>query len=138
VSAQNYANHVHRPTVWLTAWLGAAIAVAVSIWLMVFQPSLQSLLLLVLAVTVALMVTVMRVSALRLQDRIIRLEMQVRLERLGCAADAARLSLPQLVALRFASDAEIPGLIERAHAERLSPDQIKRAIRDWQADYHRT
>jgi hypothetical protein len=49
-----------------------------------------------------------------------------------------RLSLPQLIALRFASDEELPDLMGRALDERLTPDQIKRAVRDWQGDYLRT
>jgi hypothetical protein len=64
--------------------------------------------------------------------------MQVRLARLGREADMARLSVPQLIAARFASDAELPGLIDRAVAEKLTPDQIKRAVTDWQGDYLRT
>jgi hypothetical protein len=76
----------------------------------------------------------LRISATRLQDRIIRLEMQVRLSRLGRAADVARLSTRQLIALRFASDAELPALLDRTLTEQLTPDAIKRAVTDWQAD----
>jgi hypothetical protein len=46
--------------------------------------------------------------------------------------------MPQLIAVRFASDAELPALIDRAAAEKLTPDQIKRAVTDWQGDYLRT
>jgi purine nucleoside permease len=75
---------------------------------------------------------------LRLQDRIIRLEMQTRLARLGRAADCGRMTLRQIVALRFASDAELPALLDRAAAEHLTADQIKRAVTAWQADHMRT
>ena len=75
---------------------------------------------------------------MRLQDRIVRLEMQVRLERLGRQKDFLSLSTKQLVALRFASDAELPDLIDRALTMKLTPDQIKRSVSDWQADLHRT
>jgi len=75
------------------------------------------------------------------QDRVIRLEMQLRLERLlGPArrADLERLELPQRIALRFASDAELPALLERVlKGELTHPDDIKRAVRDWQADWLR-
>jgi hypothetical protein len=74
----------------------------------------------------------------RLQDRIILLEMRVRLARLGREPDYARLSKRQLVALRFASDAELPALIQRALAESLTGTQIKQAIRNWQPDSYRT
>jgi len=44
----------------------------------------------------------------------------------------------QIVALRFASDAELPGLLQRAAAENLTADQIKRGVTSWQADDMRT
>ena len=49
-----------------------------------------------------------------------------------------RLTMPQLVALRFASDEELPGLLERAERERLAPDDIKGAIKAWVPDLLRT
>lgn len=82
-----------------------------------------------------------RRNAQIVQDRVIRLEMRVRLERvLGAArrADVERLSLKQIIALRFASDAELPGLVDETLAGKLvTPDEIKRRIRDWQADWMR-
>jgi len=83
-------------------------------------------------------VSLLRQFSLRLQNRIIQLEMQVRLARLGLDRDFARLTLAQLIALRFAADAELPALIARALSEGLTPDQIKRAVKDWQGDYLRT
>ncbi|PYR82102.1 MAG: hypothetical protein DMF87_03055 [Acidobacteria bacterium] len=44
----------------------------------------------------------------------------------------------QITALRFASDAELPALLDKTLAENLQPDQIKRAITNWQPDLHRT
>lgn len=79
-----------------------------------------------------------RVFALRAQDRVIRLEMRLKLERLLPAPRFARfdeIAVPQLVALRFAGDAELPGLVEEVLAGRLvKGDDIKRRIQDWQAD----
>jgi hypothetical protein len=49
-----------------------------------------------------------------------------------------QLKTPQLVALRFASSAELPALVDRAIAERLSRDDIKRAIKNWIPDWERT
>lgn len=75
------------------------------------------------------------------QDRVIRLEMRLRLERLLGAhrrAEIEAIGLRQIVALRFASDAELPALAEEVLAGRLSePDDIKRRVRDWQADWLR-
>jgi hypothetical protein len=75
------------------------------------------------------------------QDRVIRLEMRVRLERvLGASRrlDIDRLTLPQLVGLRFASDAELPALVDDVLAGRITePDAIKKRVKDWQADWLR-
>lgn len=82
-----------------------------------------------------------RRNAQVVQDRVIRLEMRVRLERLlgtERRADIERLNLKQIVALRFASDPELPGLVDQVLSGSLrEPDDIKRKIRDWQADWLR-
>jgi len=82
-----------------------------------------------------------RIYTVRLQDRIIMLEMKVRCAEVLPAGEDARLAQltpKQIVALRFASDAELGDLLDRAMRERLSPADIKRAVTQWQADYHRT
>jgi hypothetical protein len=137
-NTQSYANHVYRPTAWLITYVVAAVAVLVLVVHAYQEPTYVSFALLALAGVVLSTLWLIRIFALRLQNRIIRLEMQIRLTRLGRQADLQRLSLPQVVALRFASDAELPGLIDRACAEHLTPDAIKRAVRDWQGDYLRT
>jgi hypothetical protein len=135
---QTYATHRHRPVMWNVTWLMAVIAAALLLWRALVEPSWQALALVLLAASVVLAVSLLRVFALRLQNRIIRLEMQVRLAALGRSDLLARLTLPQLIALRFASDAELPALADRAHGEGLMPKQIKQAVRDWQGDYLRT
>jgi hypothetical protein len=135
---QNYTNHVHRPTAWTITWSLAVVAVGLLLWNAVRVPSLQSVALVLLAFVVLAGVTITRIFALRLQDRIIRLEMQVRLARLGRGGDLARLSTAQIVALRFAADAELPALIDRAVTEKLTSRQIKEAVTNWQGDYLRT
>ena len=135
---QTYANHVHQPRAWSVTWL-VGLLVVLALGVHVYQePSYVSVSLLVLAGVVLSTLTLGRMFALRLQNRIIRMEMQVRLARIGRETDIQRITLPQLIALRFAPDAELPSLIDRAVAERLTPDDIKRAVRDWQGDYLRT
>ena len=136
--SQTYANHVYRPRAWLITSLVAALVFLVLVVHVYQEPTDVSFALLALAGVVLSAVWLIRVFALRLQNRIIRVEMQVRLARLGRDRDLQRLTIPQLVALRFGSDAELPALIDRAIAEDLAPDAIKRAVRDWQGDYLRT
>ena len=136
--SQSYANHVYRARAWSATGLVCTVAFLVLIFHAYQEPAFVSFALLTLAGVVLSAVWLIRVFALRLQNRIIRLEMQVRLARLGRERDLQRLTLPQIVALRFGSDAELPALIDRAIAEKLAPDAIKRAVGDWQGDYLRT
>jgi hypothetical protein len=90
-------------------------------------------------VSVALLMTVLmtRSNPLKVQDRLIRLEEQLRFARLLATEDqvlAARLTLRQIIALRFASDTELPSLVRRAVAESLDSKAIKRAITKWRTD----
>ncbi len=137
-STQNYANHAHRPTQTLVAALLTLIALGILALNLYRERSLVALGLLCLAGAVFVLVSISRAYIVKLQDRIIRTEMHLRLERLGRGADFGRLEHRQLVALRFASDAEMPALIDRAIAEKLSAKDIKQAVRNWQADDYRT
>jgi hypothetical protein len=136
--AQTYANHVYRATAWTITWSVALLVLLILVFFAYQEPTYVSFAIVALAGTVLTTVSLLRVFALRLQNRIIRLEMQVRLARLGREQDLRRLTMPQLVALRFASDAELPSLIDRTISEDLPGDAIKRAVRDWQGDYFRT
>jgi len=82
-----------------------------------------------------------RAMALRVQDRVIRLEMQLRLRGLLPAPLSGRISdlTPrQLVALRFASDAELPDLVRDVLDGKLATQkEIKLRVKDWQADWLR-
>ena len=91
-------------------------------------------------IAVAILAVKARFFALKAQDRIIRLEERERLA--GLLSDSLRarigeLSEGQLVALRFASDAEISGLVQETLARKLSKADIKRSIKNWRADYLR-
>ena len=138
---QSYATHVHRPlptaigfACWVTSAIGFGAWVAGRSWGLGL--GVAGLLLAVLV-----LLAISRLYTVRLQDRIIRLESHLRAERLltpGQLAQFERLQTPQVVALRFASDAEFPALCERAATERLPSDAIKRAIVAWRADRLRT
>ncbi len=78
-----------------------------------------------------------RLYALKNQDRIIRLEQRVRLHSLLPASMQPRiadLSIDQLIGLRFASDAELPSLVEKTLSGNWDRNQIKGAVQNWQAD----
>ncbi|MFN2440560.1 MAG: DUF6526 family protein [Chitinophagaceae bacterium] len=75
--------------------------------------------------------------ALKAQDRAIRAEESLRHYILSGKAIDSRLTLSQIIALRFASDEEVIALAERAIVENLSNDAIKKEIRNWRADHHR-
>ena len=86
-------------------------------------------------------IAVSRLMVLAVQDRVIRLEMRLRLRELlpaGSHGDILRLTVRQLVGLRFASDAELPGLVQRTlKGEFANEKAIKAAVTDWQADWQR-
>ena len=94
----------------------------------------------VMSVALIVLAGVARESALRAQNRIIRLEERLRLVALLPSTELARvhsLTEAQLIALRFAPDAELPQLALRAAAENLTPKQIKQSINNWKPDLYR-
>ncbi|MFN0099238.1 MAG: DUF6526 family protein [Gemmatimonadaceae bacterium] len=112
-----------------------------AIWHAIRNPSLLHAGQALLAVAISAGVFASRLMALKVQDRVIRLEMRLRLKEVLPAGMHARipdLTVRQLVALRFAGDAELPTLVERTlKGEFASPRAIKQAITDWQPDYLR-
>ena len=138
-AAQTYANHVRAlPWGYRLAIVPAAAATLVAIALLVQRPSWAGVLDLLLALGVGGALWHTRVNPLVVQDRVIRLEERLRLERLlpeELRRRIPELALGQLVALRFASDEEIPALVRSVLDEKTaSRSAIKQRIRSWRAD----
>ncbi|MCE9595587.1 MAG: DUF6526 family protein [Planctomycetes bacterium] len=139
---QSYENHrVIPPIGYILAGLVLTVEAGHRAWTAAHERTFWS----VWAVLVALAFLVVWWTARRraqvVQDRLIRHEMRTRLERvLGPTrrADIARIQLAQLVALRFASDAELPALVDEVlKHDTFAPKAIKQRVRDWQADWLR-
>ncbi len=105
------------------------------------EPTLEHFEQLLLSFGLLLMMLLVRVNPLKAQDRIIRLEEQLRYQRLlpaDLAARASALPVRFIVAMRFASDAELPQLAQLAvDGAFATPKDLKEAIRNWRGDYFR-
>jgi Family of unknown function (DUF6526) len=101
---------------------------------------IHSFLLILLALALLTLMLKVRFYSIKVQDRVIRLEERLRLTQLlqePLRSRVPELTEGQLCGLRFASDAEVPKLVERALNEKLSRADIKKAIQNWRPDYWR-
>jgi hypothetical protein len=137
---QNYKNHrrlnpVHH-------FILTPITLVIFVWSIInaFQDdqSLAHKIYFTLTATILLILGLLaRTYGLRNQDRIIRVEMRLRYFELtgtSFSTKEKQLRLGQIIALRFASDDELLGLMDRTISENLSGTEIKKAIKSWQAD----
>jgi hypothetical protein len=143
VDTQSYSNHRHNPQLTTVGFLFLALAIVAFAlrWFSIGGRYAMAVGLLGLIASILVLLSISRVYITRLQDRIIKLEMKVRCVTLLTPAQQAlyaRLDKAQVLAIRFASDEELPGLLERAASEKLNADQIKRAIKQWMPDWDRT
>ena len=95
----------------------------------------------VFGLTIILLALAARLMALRAQDRVIRLEERLRHQRLlesDLAAKGENLPVGEIIALRFASDEELPGIVSQVVVGTLkTPKEIKMAVKNWRGDYLR-
>jgi hypothetical protein len=140
-ATQSFANHTRfdPPFHFFLLPLGL-VAIILSVIRIIHRPTIASTLLLILAVGFVMIAAKTRGYSLKVQDRVIRLEERLRLAMLMPEAGRSRigeLTESQLIALRFASDDELPGLAMRALNEGLTSKQIKKSIESWRGDYFR-
>jgi hypothetical protein len=141
-STQNVKNHrKFAPLLHFVVLPILAVNALRSIVIAVTRPGGDTLLAALVSVTLIVVAELARSFALRVQDRVIRLEMRLRLRELlppDLVPRISELAPRQLIALRFASDRELPALTRRVLDERLQDAKaIKQMITDWQADHLR-
>jgi uncharacterized protein DUF6526 len=141
-SGQTYKNHVRffPPFHFFVAPV-LLINVFVTGWIVFRNPSGFGVWQLLVAIALVLTALTARLMALSVQDRLIRLEMRLRMRELLPPDLQARISditREQCIGLRFASDAELAGLVRRVLAGELkTTNEIKRQVGQWQPDYFR-
>ena len=139
---QNYANHAKRPpALFLAGWFAATAAAAGCLFRLFTDLNVETLALFLAAGGASVAMLLARRFALGVQDRVIRLEERLRMERLLPADLKSRiedLTTDQLIGLRFASDTELPALTRRVlDGELTGRKAIKQAVGDWRADHQR-
>jgi uncharacterized membrane protein YciS (DUF1049 family) len=137
--AQSYDNHTRTvPGYHYVLSLMLFVNAGLSIYRAMTDFSIETAIGVLVAFGLLLVAFYARTFALKAQDRLIRLEMQLRLRGLLPPDLASRIpsfSLRQLIALRFASDAELPDLARKVLDGGLrEPKEIKKSIRNWQED----
>jgi len=139
---QNFENHVRfLPAFHFVAFPLFLVNFCYAAYQAVAHVGAASVMGLVLAVALVLLFLLSRTMVVTVQDRLIRLEERLRMRAL-LPADLQphidRFSVKQLVALRFASDAELPALARRVVEDKIEDQKaIKKMVATWRADYQR-
>ena len=141
---QNYKNHMRLFL--MHHFVATPLTVGLFIWSLTGLGNLTAdntgevVFRILVSLALVLITFIARIYGLKNQDRLIRLEMRQRyFELTGKSFKTLenQLRLGQIIALRFAGDDELLSLIDRAIAEKLSSKDIKLAVKNWQADFHR-
>jgi len=139
---QNFENHTKIVPAFHLFVLPVLALNFISSIVRVFRaPSYWTVVSLLVSIALVLLALTARIFALTVQDRVIRLEMRLRLQQLLPQELKSRIpefTAGQLLSMRFASDAELPDLARKVLDEKLTDRKaIKKLIRDWQPDYLR-
>jgi len=139
-TTQNYANHRQYVPLFHFVLLPVLALTLIGSLVNLFQSVgdherlYNAALITVLVICSLIGAIVSRIFALKAQDRAIRAEENLRHFAMTGKLLDARLTVRQVIALRFASDAEFVELARKAAAESMPPDSIKQAVKDWRAD----
>jgi hypothetical protein len=143
MASQNYSNHRQTVPAFHYGLLGVLLLTLIGSFVNLYRSwgdhtrFYSASLITVLIFAVIVMGLFARVFALKAQDRAIRAEENLRHYVLTGRLLDPRLSIHQVIALRFAGDEEFPELARRAAVDVWSPDSIKKAIQVWRPDTHR-
>lgn len=140
---QNYTNHRQYVFMYHVVLFGLIVLTLIGSFVNLYksigdhQRLYSASLIVVMNICLLLLFFLARVFALKAQDRAIRAEENLRHFVLTGRPLDRRLTIRQVIGLRFAVDEEFAELAKRAVTESLSEDAIKRAVKSWRADTHR-
>jgi len=138
---QSFANHRRLPPLtYMLAFVVLTVEIVVRVVDVVRAPSPTTAWAVIVVLALIGVAYYARLNALTVQDRVIMLEMRLRLSRVLSSEQhevIMNLTKEQLVGLRFASDAELPALVQATITESLSNKDIKQRVSNWQADWQR-
>jgi hypothetical protein len=143
MSTQNYANHAKYVPMYHGVLFGILFLTLIGSIVNLYESFgnherlYSAALIVVLTVCMLLQFFFSRIFPLKAQDRAIRAEENLRHYTMTGKLLDPRLSVLQIVALRFASDGEFVALADRAAKEHLAPKDIKQAVKTWRADEYR-
>ncbi|TBO40001.1 DUF6526 family protein [Pedobacter kyonggii] len=136
--SQHYGNHkrFYPPFHFFTIPL-AILGLGFAIYSCIAIPTIITGLLVLAFFLIAIIAVMARMFALKAQDRAARAEEKLRYYILTGKALPSELRMGQIMALRFAGDEEFIALVDKTVVDKLSPDEIKKTIKNWRGDYHR-
>ena len=141
-ATQSYADHSKFVTLYhFVLFPIVLLYVLWSLWQVIQDPGPETVVAFVMSLAIVVITLFARVFALQAQDRVIRLEETLRLHRLLPPEHSSRLDelrRRHFIAIRFAADDEVPGLVERIlNGDLKTGKEVKQAIRTWRPDHHR-
>ena len=143
MEAQNYANHRRYVPIFHFVLLPIILLTLIGSFVNLYQSwgdhqrQYSASLIVVIMVCLALLPVLARLFSLKAQDRAIRAEENLRHYVMTGKLLNPKLTVRQIIGLRFASDQEFVELAGRAVEENLTEDAIKKAVKNWRADTYR-